>query len=108
MTDLSHLTLKESVQDRTFWHIFVMLTLSMSFCYFIKVVFKNFGNLNFSDDAFLTEVAGTSFLCGASARFAWGTLQDYIGFKRVYGIIVFCLTVLAFTINEISTSRTLY
>lgn len=107
-TDLSHMTLKESVKDRTFWHIFVMLTLSMSFCYFIKVVFKNYGNLNFSDDAYLTQVAGTSFLCGASARFLWGTIQDYIGFKKVYGIIVFSLTILAFTIEQISASRVLY
>jgi len=74
LSDLSHMTLKESVQDRTFWHIFVMLTLSMSFCYFIKVVFKNFGSINFNDDSYLTAVAGTSFLCGASARFAWGAL----------------------------------
>jgi len=85
-----------------------MLTLSMSFCYFIKVVFKNFGNLNFNDDAFLTQVAGTSFFCGASARFIWGTVQDFIGFKKVYGIIVFSLTICAFTINEIAYSRTLY
>lgn len=74
MTDLSNLTLKQSVKHRTFWHMFVMLTLSMSFCYFIKVVFKNYGNINFNDDEFLTEVAGTSFLCGASARFIWGTV----------------------------------
>lgn len=108
LSDLSHMTLRESVQDRTFWHIFVMLTLSMSFCYFIKVVFKNFGSINFNDDAYLTQVAATSFLCGASARFIWGTVQDYIGFKKVYGIIAFCLTVLAFTINEVSQNRVMY
>lgn len=72
--DLSHLTLKQSIQHRTFWHMFVMLTLSMSFCYFIKVVFKNYGNINFNDDEFLTKVAASSFLCGASFRFIWGTL----------------------------------
>jgi nitrate/nitrite transporter NarK len=80
----------------------------MSFCYFIKVVFKNYGNINFNDDEFLTQVAGTSFLCGASARFLWGTIQDYIGFKKVYATILFFLTILAFTINEISHSRVLY
>ena len=30
--------------------MFVMLTLSMSFCYFIKVVFKNYGSIQFNDD----------------------------------------------------------
>ena len=54
--------------------MFAMLTMSMSFCYFIKVVFKNYGNINFNDDAFLTQVAGTSFLCGASFRFIWGSV----------------------------------
>lgn len=88
--------------------MFLMLTLSMSFCYFIKVVFKNFGNIHFNDDAFLTTVAGTSFLCGASARFLWGAILDYIGFKKVYATILFCLIILAFTINEIATNRTLY
>jgi MFS family permease len=89
--------------------MFAMLTMSMSFCYFIKVVFKNYGNINFNDDAFLTQVAGTSFLCGASFRFIWGSVQDFIGFKRVYAIILFFLTVLAFTLHEVGTrSKTLY
>ena len=108
LSDLSRLTLRESVQDRTFWHIFVMLTLSMSFCYFIKVVFKNFGSINFNDDAFLTQVAATSFLCGAGARFVWGAAQDCVGFKKVYGVTAFCLTVLALTINEVAQSRVMY
>lgn len=102
------MTLQESVKDRTFWHIFIMLTLSMSYCYFIKVVFKNYGNIQFNDDQFLTTVAGTSFLCGASARFAWGAIQDFIGFKKVYATILFFLTLLSFTLTNISSSRVLY
>jgi len=97
------------VQHRTFWHMFFMLTLSMSFCYFIKVVFKNYGNINFNDDEFLTTVAASSFFCGASFRFIWGTVQDYIGFKRVYATILFFLTILAFTLHEVgSRSRAFY
>jgi len=89
--------------------MFLMLTLSMSFCYFIKVVFKNYGNINFSDDEYLTKVAGTSFFCGASFRFIWGTVQDFIGFKKVYAIILFFLTLLAFTMHDYgSRSKLLY
>jgi nitrate/nitrite transporter NarK len=89
--------------------MFAMLTLSMSFCYFIKVVFKNYGNLNFNDDAFLTKVAASSFLCGATFRFIWGTVHDYIGFKKVYALILIVLTILAFTLVQLgSSSRLLY
>lgn len=89
--------------------MFAMLTMSMSFCYFIKVVFKNYGNLKFNDDKFLTSVAASSFFCGASFRFIWGTVHDFIGFKKVYSTILFILTILAFTIHEIgSSSRLMY
>jgi hypothetical protein len=46
----STVTIKDSFKDKSFWHIFVMLTLSMSFCFYIKVVFKNFGSIHFNDD----------------------------------------------------------
>jgi hypothetical protein len=64
----------DSVKSSPFWHIFIMLTLSMSFCYYIKVVFKNYGSTLFNDDKYLTEVAGIAFLGAASARFFWGVV----------------------------------
>ena len=73
-SDHSNMTVADSVKQKTFWHMFVMLTLSMSFCYFIKVVLKSFGSQNFNDDKFLTKVVGISFFCGATARFCWGAL----------------------------------
>lgn len=89
--------------------MFTMLTLSMSFCYFIKVVFKNYGNIYFGDDQFLTQVAGSSFLCGASFRFIWGAVVDVVGFKKVYALILFMMTIVAFTIHEVGTqSRVMY
>jgi nitrate/nitrite transporter NarK len=53
-------------------------------------------------------VAGTSFFCGASARFLWGTIQDFVGFKKVYATILFFLTLLSFTLTGISQSKLLY
>jgi hypothetical protein len=97
-SNVSHMTVADSIQHKTFWHIFVMLTLSMSFCYFIKVVLKSFGSINFNDDKFITQVIGVSFLCGACARFVWGALLDIIGFKKVYAMILFMEVCLSFTI----------
>jgi hypothetical protein len=67
-------TVKDSLKDKSFWHIFVMLTLSMSFCYYIKVVFKNFGSTHFNDDLYLTKVGSFAFVGSASARLGWGIL----------------------------------
>jgi len=80
----------------------------MSYCYFIKVTFKTYGSINFNDDKYLTLVSGVSFACGATARIVWGTIQDYIGFKRVYAFMLLMEIFLAFTITQISSSRPLY
>jgi hypothetical protein len=47
---LSHLTLNQVLKSALFWHIFSMLTFSMSFSYFIKPAFKDYGSTVFNDD----------------------------------------------------------
>lgn len=70
----SFTSVQESVKHKTFWHIFMMLTLSMSYPYFMKVACKNLGALYHNDDKYLTTVVSFAFFGGASARFLWGVL----------------------------------
>jgi MFS family permease len=86
----------------------MMLMLSMSYCFFIKVVMKNYGSLHHNDDKYLTSVISIAFLCGASARFGWGILLDIIGFKNVYALILLIEIILPFTITIISHSRVMF
>jgi len=102
------MTLKETVQERTFWHILTMLVLSMSFGYFMKVSYKNYGGTQFKDDAFLTTVAGVGFLVGTLSRLFWGVLQDHIGFKKVYFFILLIQILVSFTMTQVSSSRGMY
>jgi len=68
------MTLKETVQERTFWHILVMLTLSISFGYFMKVSYKSYGSVHFSDDKFLAMVGSTAFIAMMCAKISFGVI----------------------------------
>jgi hypothetical protein len=62
----------------------MMLTLSMSFSYFVKPAMKNYGSQKFNNDMFLTAIGGIAFVASAIAKFMWGALQDKFGFFKVY------------------------
>lgn len=85
-----------------------MLVLSMSFSYFIKPSFKNYGFTKFTDDKFLTIVAGAAFLIASLSRFVWGTIQDYIGFKKVYCAILIIQIISSLTIDHAADSKFFY
>ena len=56
-SDYSNLTFKESVGERHFWQIITMISLSLTFAFFMKVVFKSYGSTLHTDDKYLTQVA---------------------------------------------------
>ena len=49
-SDFSNLTFKESVAERHFWQIITMITLSLTFAFFMKVCFKSYGSTIYEDD----------------------------------------------------------
>jgi hypothetical protein len=70
-SDYSYMTTPEAVTDKKFWHIFLMITFSISYGYFTKVTFKSYGSLHINDDVFLTRVALYGYICAAASRFIW-------------------------------------
>ena len=107
-SDLSNFTLKESLRDLTFWHVWFMLSLSLSFCFFIKVAYKSYGSTIYSNDKFLTLAGNYGFITAAISKFVCAAIGQKVGFKKVY-IGILCLEIfLAFTINRVSGNPYLY
>ena len=73
-SDLSMLDFRQSYRDRTFWHIWTMITFSMMYAFFMKVAFKSFGSTIYQDDVYLTNTAKIGFLTAAISRFGWAAL----------------------------------
>lgn len=79
--------------------------MSMSFSFFVKSGFKNYGFNKFTDDSFLTMVSGVAFLLASLSRFLWGTVQDHIGFKKVYAAILVMQIIAGFFIDHLADSK---
>lgn len=105
---LRKLTLKQATIHRTFWHIFIMLMCSMAFSDFMKPQMKYYGMYKFNDDLYCTFVGILAFVSSALSKFAWGTIQDYLGFVKVYMITLLLQTFLCFSIDHVATSKTLF
>jgi hypothetical protein len=85
-----------------------MLSLSLSFCFFIKVAYKSFGSTIYSNDYFLTLAGDYGFITAAISKFLCAAIGQNIGFKKVY-IGILCLEIfLALTINKASGNPYLY
>ena len=65
-----------------------MVMLSMTFGYFTKVAFKSYGSTIHENDVYLTSVAQSGFMTAAISRFVWASVQEVIGFKPVYVILL--------------------
>lgn len=107
-SDLSNLSYRESYRDWTFWQIWAMLVFSMMFCMFMKVAFKSYGSTIYDDDTFLTNIAKVGFFSAACSRFGWALLQEIIGFKTVYLIILVIQITLAFSMTSVSDNPIIY
>lgn len=107
-SDLSTLKFNESYRDRKFWQIWSMLTFSLMYAFFMKVAFKSYGQTMYQDDVYLTNVAKVGFLTAALSRFGWAALQEILGFKPVYMIILIMQIVLAFSMTTVSSNPQMY
>jgi hypothetical protein len=87
-SDLSNYTLRKSLEDDKFWHVWLMLTFSLTFCFFMKVAFKSYGSTIYSSDKYLTTAIQYGFFTAAVSRFGWAALGQIFGFKKVYIIIL--------------------
>jgi len=107
-SDLSLFTFNDSYRDRTFWHIWTMITFSMMYAFFMKVAFKSYGSTIYSDDAYLTNTAKIGFLTAAISRFGWAALQEAIGFKKVYTILLLLQISLSLSMTSVAHNPILY
>eukprot|EP00347_Sterkiella_histriomuscorum_P010404 403376433 len=101
-------SLSNSVKQLLFWHLFAMLTLSISFSYFMKPSLKSYGSTKFNDDIYLTIVGAVAFLFSAFAKFGWGTAQDYLGFKKVYLMVLAIQILCCLSLNSVADQKDLY
>ena len=79
-----------------------MLMCSMSFSYFMKPSLKTYGSMTISSDSLLTIVGSLSFLTSSVAKFAWGTIQDRLGFRKVYFTMLCIQLVVTFTMQLVA------
>lgn len=105
---LRKFSLKQSLMHRTFWHIFAMLLFSMAFTDFMKPQMKYFGTYNSYNDLFLTMVGILGFISSSLSKFAWGTVQDYLGFIKVYMLTLGLQAFVCFSLYSLSSNEALY
>ena len=108
MPPLRKQTLQRSIRQPIFWHIFTMLVLSMSFSYYMKPSLKSYGSTKAYDDFFLTIVGAIAFFFSAVAKFGWGTIQDYLGFTKVYAVVLGMQVVVCLSIELVADNKWLY
>ncbi len=85
-----------------------MLMFSMSFSYFIKPSLKSYGSHKEYDDMFLTITGSIAFLVSAIAKFAWGAIQDKLGFKKCYFIMLCVQLGITFSFEYLPPSKPLF
>jgi Na+/serine symporter len=81
-----------------------MLMFSMAFTDFMKPQMKYFGSSIFDDDLFLSFMGILGFISSSLAKFGWGTVQDYLGFIKVYMLTLFLQTAVCFTMDSLSST----
>lgn len=107
-SDRSSLTIQETIKEDLFWKLFIMITFGISYPFFMKASFKNYGSLFFSSDSYLTLVATFVYASAALSRFIWGIVLDVIGFKKSFAMILLSVIFCCFTIQLTTGSEVLY
>jgi len=87
-SDWSWYNQRMCLTDKNFWKIFSMLTLSVTYCFFIKMGNKIFGSIYHDNDAFLTITSMEAYFFAASARMLAPILMQKIGFFKTYGLVL--------------------
>lgn len=104
----SSFTMQETLKEDLFWKLFLMITFGMSYPFFMKASFKNYGSVFHKDDEYLTLVATFVYLSASSSKFIWGFVLDAFGFKKVYTLVLLVEITLCFTLQYIASDRVLY
>jgi hypothetical protein len=107
-SDWSWYNQRMCLTDKNFWKIFSMLTLSVTYCFFIKMGNKICGSIYHDNDAFLTVTSMEAYFFAASARMLAPILMQKIGFFKTYGLVLILQTFLAFTFVYVAHEKHLF
>jgi Na+/melibiose symporter-like transporter len=99
---------KEALLHYRTWHVCLMVALSMCQGVFISYVFKSFGEDQINDDAFITTVGTVGSIMNGASRSFWATIQDKLGYKRIYFPILIIQMCIGFSFYFVSKSKPLF
>ena len=105
--DEEEVTVMQGVKSCRFFHMFMMLMLGLFYSLYIASVYKSFGSEKLGDSV-LTLAGSIGAVCNGGSRIFWANLQDYIGFKKVYFIIMILQIIVSSTIFFIRESAPIY
>ena len=79
----------------------LFLSCFTSYCFagFILLQYKNYAMAKFRNDQLLSLMGSIGFLCNTLTRFLISLLMDYIGFRRVSGVVMTVQVVLPVTVH---------
>ena len=60
------------------------------------------------EDSFLTKVGMAGSMCNGGSRVIWSTIYDYVGFKKVYGVLLVLQLIAASVIYSAISKETEY
>lgn len=80
----------------------------MAFSDFLKPQMKYYGNSKFNNDLFLTFIGILAFFTSSASKFAWGAVQDYLGFSRVYMIILIVQLGVILLLDFVTNTEAMY
>jgi hypothetical protein len=85
-----------------------MLTLSVTYCFFIKVGNKIFGSIYHESDYFLTVTAMEAYFFASCARMGAPIIMQKIGFFKTYFGVLILEAFLAFTFVYVAEHKFLF
>lgn len=98
--------MKEGLLSWKFRHLYIMLYFSAFYGMFMAAVFKNFGShKNITNDLVLTTAGAVGSVFNGSSRVFWATLQDKIGFKKVYFCVLCIQLILSSSVYWVASPK---
>ena len=76
--------------------------------FYITISYKAFGESKGLSDYFLTICGATGSLVNAGARLLIGTLMDYVGFKKIFFVVLIIQIGISSTFDMIADVSALY
>jgi len=101
-------TFVEAIKDYRTIQLWLLILCSSSFPYYIANNFKSYEQRDINDDKFITIVGSIGAIFNGLSRSFWSSLQDIIGFKKVYISLLILEIAVAFTFVAIHKVKILY